>query len=274
VVITTLSTDGTTLLTNGTAYQIKLLAVNEVGDGAQSNMVTATPSLSSDAIVASLTTSLAAYNAAANDDWVKITSTEWTALQTNVTGTLKAGASDTILSSTGAGLAQTGAAFVANSAQGTSPTGNSPAIQAKQYLYGFAFNWALNQTTENIRVYTNNTIANGTGFNQVGSLLPDTASIGIAYYVRKGASTTNGSTSGLLAFFTGSKINYSGTGSFTGSAGFVRFAVLQPNPAPTMRYLIDADGIVPPSPVTLSSSLPNYGAFAIQGLTTDTKQWA
>lgn len=264
-------------LTNGTSYSVRIRAVNSINSGAQSNAISATPSAptpGADSIIASLTTSLAAYNAAANDDWVKITPTEWAALQTNVTGTLKAGASDTILSGTGSGLSQTGAAFVANSAQGASPTGNSPAILANQYLYGFAFNWALNQSTENISVYTNNTTANGTGFNQVGSLLPNTSSIGIAYYVRKGVSTTNGSTSGLLAFFTGSKINYSGTGSFTGSAGFVRFATPILAGAPTMRYLIDADGIVPPSPVTLSSALPNYSAFAIQGLTTATKQWA
>jgi hypothetical protein len=43
VVITTLSTDGTTLLTNGTTYQIKILAVNANGDGAASTAVNGTP---------------------------------------------------------------------------------------------------------------------------------------------------------------------------------------------------------------------------------------
>ena len=43
VVITTLSTDGTTLLTNGTTYPIIILAVNANGDGAQSNVVNGTP---------------------------------------------------------------------------------------------------------------------------------------------------------------------------------------------------------------------------------------
>ena len=44
LVITTLSTDGTTLLTNGTTYQIKILAVNANGDGAASTRVNGTPS--------------------------------------------------------------------------------------------------------------------------------------------------------------------------------------------------------------------------------------
>ena len=41
--ITTLSTDGKTLLTNGTTYPIIILAVNANGDGAQSNVVNGTP---------------------------------------------------------------------------------------------------------------------------------------------------------------------------------------------------------------------------------------
>jgi len=44
VVITTLSSDGVTPLTNGTTYQIKLRAVNANGDGAQSSAVSGTPS--------------------------------------------------------------------------------------------------------------------------------------------------------------------------------------------------------------------------------------
>jgi hypothetical protein len=43
LVITTLSTDGTTLI-NGTTYQIKILAVNANGDGAASTTVNGTPS--------------------------------------------------------------------------------------------------------------------------------------------------------------------------------------------------------------------------------------
>lgn len=44
IVITTLSSDGTTPLTNGTAYTVLIKAVNVVGDGTASNAVTATPS--------------------------------------------------------------------------------------------------------------------------------------------------------------------------------------------------------------------------------------
>jgi len=43
LVITTLSTDGTTLLTNGTTYQIKILAVNDNGDGTASTAVNGRP---------------------------------------------------------------------------------------------------------------------------------------------------------------------------------------------------------------------------------------
>ena len=43
VVITTLSSDGTTPLVNGVTYQIKLKAVNAIGDGAASSAVSGTP---------------------------------------------------------------------------------------------------------------------------------------------------------------------------------------------------------------------------------------
>lgn len=44
IVITTLSSDGTTPLANGTAYSVIIKAVNAIGDGTASNMVSATPS--------------------------------------------------------------------------------------------------------------------------------------------------------------------------------------------------------------------------------------
>jgi len=64
VVITTLSADGTTLLTNGTTYPIIILAVNANGDGAQSNVVDGTPApainviIVGDAAVTTLSSSL------------------------------------------------------------------------------------------------------------------------------------------------------------------------------------------------------------------------
>ncbi len=44
IVITTLSSDGTTPLVNGTPYTVRIKAVNAVGDGTASNAVVATPS--------------------------------------------------------------------------------------------------------------------------------------------------------------------------------------------------------------------------------------
>jgi hypothetical protein len=252
-------------LTNGTPYQIKLRAVSAVGDGTESSAVTATPS--NDAIINSLTTSLAAYTAAATDDWVPITSSEYTALQTNVTGTVKAGTTDPVLSATyGGGLANAKAALVANSV-----TSISPAILANQYLYGFAFRWGTSEGGVNLRVYTNTASGSTSGFNQVGSILPNQTNAGLYYYVRKGVSTTNGATAGLLSVFTGTKMDYSNP-NFTGSAGYIAFNnSLTPKPA--MQYLL-TDGTVPPSNSTLTGSLAGYGIFVLQGLTTATKQWA
>jgi len=253
-------------LPNGSALRFKIRAVNAIGPGAESDIVTGTPQLI-DNIISSLTTSLADYTAASADDWVKITSTEWNNLQTNVTGTAKAGATDTVLSgATGAGLANANAAIVANSV-----TSVSPAILANQYLYGFSMKWSASQTTAGIRVYTNTSTTNFSGFNQIGSTLPDTSTAGIAYYVRKGVSTTNGSTAGILSFFTGTKMDYPNP-SFTGSAGYISFNN-SVTPKPGMLYTINS-GTVPASPNTIGSRLDNYGAFAIQGLTTATKQWA
>jgi hypothetical protein len=253
-------------LPNGSALRFKLRAVNAIGPGAESHIVTGTPQLV-DEIVNSLTTSLADYTAASDDDWVKITSIEWTTLQTNISGTSKAGATDTVLSgAVGAGLANSNAALVANSV-----TSTSPSIAANHYLYGFAMKWGALQTTAGIRVYTNTSTTNFSGFNQVGSALPDTSTAGIVYYVRKGVSNTNGSTAGILSFFTGTKMDYPNP-SFTGSAGDIAFNN-SVTPKPGMLYLLNS-GTVPASPTTISGRLDNYGAFAIQGLTTATKQWA
>lgn len=252
-------------LTNGTTYQIKLLAVNAIGDGAESDAVSVTPSFA-DQIVASLTTSLATYNAAATDDWVKITSTEWSALQSNITGTNRAGATDSVMSASGSGgLANAKAALVANSV-----TVVSPAILANQYLYGFSMRWSFAEGVD-MRVYTNTNSASTGGFNQVGSVLPDPGVTGLVYYVRKGVSTTNGATAGALSFFTGTKMDYPNA-NFTGSAGYIAFNI-SATPKPTMRWLL-TDGTVPPSNSTLSGSQANYGMFMIQGLTTGTIQWA
>lgn len=222
-----------------------------------------------DRIVESLTTSLAAYNAAANDDWVKITSTEYANLQTNISGTTKAGISDSYLTAAvGAGLSlQDRSAIVANTV-----TTNTPAIPANNYLYALAVKYATSSQATDMRVFTNTDTSSITGFNQVGSVLPPTdvvtvpAVFSINYYVRKGVTTTNGATSGLLSIFSGQTASSIGPLSF-----YQNFSVTN-----SMRYLLftpGATGGIPNSSSVLSGSLSNYGAFAIQGLTTNTIQW-
>ncbi len=56
IVITTLSSDGTTPLSNGTSYTVLIKAVNAVGDGTASNSVAATPSTTPDAPTALVAT--------------------------------------------------------------------------------------------------------------------------------------------------------------------------------------------------------------------------
>lgn len=256
-------------LTNGISYTFTVVATNAAGNSIPSSASSAIIP-SGDLIVSTLTTSLSDYQAAANDDWVKITSTEYANLQTNISGTSKVGISDTYLAySSGAGLANSNSALVANSL-----TAASPAIPANNYLYAFAVRWGSSLPAVNMGVYTNTNSSSTGGFSQVGSFLPQTTSSGLSYYVRKGVSTTNGSTSGLLACFTGTKMDYPNP-SFTGSAGYIGFTVLQGTgitPIPVMRYLL-GNGTAPGANSTLSGGLSNYGAFNIQGLTTATKQW-
>jgi hypothetical protein len=258
-------------LTNGTAYTFTVIATNAIGDSIPSSTSAAvTPN---DAIVGSLTTSLASYQAASNDDWVTITSAEYALLPTNISGTVKAGSSDSYFAASGSGgLTNSGSAVVANSV-----TAQNPAIPANAYLYAFAVRWSNSQPGIELSVHTNTNSGNTSNFNKVGSTLPNipAPSTGLNYYVRKGVSATNGSTAGLLACFTGTKMDYPNP-SFTGSGGYIGNRILQGTgitPIPTMRYLIGTG--IPPGPNTaLTGNLSGYGSFGIQGLTSLAKQWA
>ena len=256
-------------LTNGTPYTISIKAINAIGSSVASATVAVTPAPVTDRIITNLTTSLSAYNAANIDDWVAITVTEYNNLNTNVTTTTKVGIDDSYLSTaTGSGLTNTNTALVANSA-----TAKSLAIPANNYLYAFAVKWSTSEPGINMAVFTNTNSSSASGFNQVGSLLPTISSVGISYFVRKSPSATNGS-SGLLGFFSGTKMDYSNP-SFTGSGGYIGLKVLQGTgltPIPDMRYLV-GNGTPPAANSTLSGNLGGYGVFCIQGLTTGTLQW-
>ena len=256
-------------LTNGTPYTFTVVATNSIGNSAPSDPSSAVTPNVIDQIIASLTTSLSAYNAAAADDWVQITAAEYTSLQTNISGTTKAGMSDAYMAAAnGSGLTATDqSAIVCNTA-----TTNTPAIGANRYLYGFSVKYGNNPTVaSDARVYTNTNTSSVTGFNQVGSILPTlSTNIGgfaISYYVRKGVSSVNAGTAGLLSIFTGAT-----TQSARYLGFYINFSV-----ANTMKYLLftpSTTGGIPNSSSVLSGSLSGYGAFAIQGLTTATKQWA
>ncbi len=101
---------------------------------------------SGDKILDSLTTSAATYTAASAGSWIKITSTEWAAVQTNVTGTTKAGATDAILTAIGTSIG-----FTAGSISAYNQTSAAtPAIPANNYLY--AFRIYINEARSDLRI--------------------------------------------------------------------------------------------------------------------------
>jgi len=153
-------------------------------------------------------------------------------------------------------------------------TPGAPAIGANTYLYAFAVKY--DQTTPfapatDARVFTNKNTASNTGFSQVGSVLPTTTTGGsglaINYYVRKGVSSVNDvSNNGLLSVFTGQTASSAVhlaflTGLVTGYKMNYRF------------FTPGGSGGIPNSSTAISTQL-STALFAIQGLTTATKQWA
>jgi hypothetical protein len=204
-----------------------------------------------DQIAASLTTSLAAYTAASTNDWIEITSAEYAALQVNVTNTSQCGVNDTTL--TTANLTSLAGIQII-----VSPIVNSPnvlSIAANSYLYAVAFTYYVNNVS-GIRIFTNTNTASKTGFVQVGNALPATtaATQAVQYYVRKGASTTNGATEGRLAIWDASPTSGLVT---KGSAGT------------GTDYLHSVT--VPTSSSNLNQAIAS--TVSLQGLTTTTRQW-
>lgn len=203
-----------------------------------------------DQIAASLTTSLAAYNAASAGSWVKITSTEYTNLQTNVTGTSAAGLTTAALNGISNTNFTSGALSFCNIKGGTAPS-----ITANQYVYAFAM-YMGGGTLSDIRVYANNSISTYSGFTQLGGVLPTTTANSRNYYVLKGVSSVSAATEGLLAASTGNVLLF-GFSTTAGAVG-VRYTSTVPLLSGT---------------VLSSSYVLGTSAFAIQCLTTGTKQW-
>lgn len=203
-----------------------------------------------DQIAASLTTSLAAYNAASAGTWIKITSTEYANLQTNVSGTSVAGLTTAALNGISTTNFTTGSLSFCNI-----KGGSAPSIAANQYVYAFAM-YMGGGTLSDIRVYANNSISVYSGFTQLGGVLPTTTASSRNYYVLKGVSAVSAATEGLLAASTASILLF-GFSTGAGAVG-VRYTSTVPLASGT----------------TLASQfVSGTSAFAIQCLTTATKQW-
>jgi len=161
-----------------------------------------------DKIYASLTTSASDYQAAATGSWVKITSTEYSALKTTVLNTTTVGADNTLMAGLTQGIVTTTSIF-ANRYNGTSRV----AIPTSSYF--FAVSFVTNRDNQTgIRIFVNANSTSNTGYNQQGDSLPaTTVPSGSAqqYYVLKGQSTaTSASNTTSLAAYSPS------TGASTG----------------------------------------------------------
>ncbi len=201
-----------------------------------------------DAIALSLTTSLSSYSAASAGTWVKITSAEYTSLQTGVSATALAGTTAAIYSAIGTSTNfTTGNLIFTNFVSAV-----TPAIPANSYVYAIAFYYnAINST---ISVYANDSTTSYTNFSKVGGTLP-TTSPGNNYYVLKTPISVTAVAAGNLALWSNDNINHGFKQSI--SAGGV-------------RYVSTA---TPSSSSTLSSFFGGASAFSLQGLTTTVKQW-
>jgi hypothetical protein len=189
-----------------------------------------------------------AYGAASFGSYIKITEAEYTALQTNVTSITVTGVTNAIYTSIGSasnfGEGRTGFTNIV--------AGGTPAIPANTYV--FAFKFYFNGTNSSIRFYSNNSISSYTNFTQIGGILPRTT-VGNNYYVLKGVSAVRAATNGNLAAWCDS------------IAGFG----VKPFVANGVRFLANTDPLTPST--SLSTSLANGIAFAMQALTTTTIQW-
>jgi hypothetical protein len=206
---------------------------------------------SGDKILDSLTTSAAAYTAASANTWIKITETEYNTMQTKVTGTTLAGATDATITAIGANTNFTtgGLAFYNQ----TSAT--TPAIPANTYLY--AFKMYINATISNMQVYANNnsdTSANG--FVAQGGVLP-TSTAGYNYYVLKGVANVNYAAAPTSLLLWTSNVLPMGFKQNVGASG--------------VKHAASSTAITVSTNV--NSTFGNASAFAIQGLCTTTKQW-
>ena len=211
-----------------------------------------------DKIYLSLTTTAATYKAAPVNTWVKITSTEYAALKTNITGLTTCGANDSAM-----GLSYSSnisnRIIAANRYNGT----NTVAIPVNNYLFAVQFIYAKNGEANN-RIYTNADSSLKTGYVQQGGLLPaTTVSLdGLKekqYYVLKGVSSVASASSATsFAIYDATTDISNGIQISSGLSGAI-----------TTDYVYSAS--VPTSSTSLSSSIA--WVLGLQGLSASSVQW-
>lgn len=205
-----------------------------------------------DNIAKSLTTNLSAYNSAANGTWVAITSSEYSALQSNVSSTSLGGTTASQL-----GLAsQAGFTFSKYIATNIADA-NCPAIPANSYVYAACYRYATAGHT-GMQLYRNTASNVYSNFTQVGGDLPTTVA-GYNYAVLKDTNATPVATAGLAAMF----VNTTSPQSFI-------FKTSSATPTANTRVLITSGPITTSTNLTTSSTQIN---FMYQTLSTTSKQW-
>lgn len=217
-----------------------------------------------DRIYLSLTTSAAAYQAAAIGSWLKITSTEYANLKTTPTGTTTVGATNTVMGQGGYTSIVNKTVFVANTYNGTQVI----SIPTRSYFYAVSFIYSKNGQTGN-RVYINANSSSTTGFVQQGGTLPasDTGSDGTAvvqYYVLKGQSNaTSASNAASFAFYD----DVQATGTFPNVTG-----IRQSTLAGIDTKYQNMAGAIPTSSTDINLTVTG-AVMGLQGIVASSVQW-
>lgn len=211
---------------------------------------------SNDKILEALSTNRQAYLAATDGSWVTITLAEYNSLKSKVLGTSVGMASDTVI------LAATSASFPGTSSSSMIATNQSnsdcPPVPANSFVYAIAYKHFASKS--GIQVYQNTTTGTS-NFTQLGGNLPTTVSGTNQFVVLKNKLTFRNPTAAetLVSLFI--PANASGF--------FFKPAISAPTTT-TGNFLISPGTIT--TSTNLSSTFAN-GAFAIQTLSTTTKQW-
>ncbi len=213
-----------------------------------------------DPIAASLTTSLTAYNSASTGSWVSITSTEYTALQSNVPSTSVCVSSTDMLTASVNSNLVTGPVMATNS----SNTTYSPPIPISNYIYAAVFRYASAGATT-VQLYNNTTIANSSNFTAVGNAFPSTTN-GYNYAILKGGSSKTGATESYAAIYSDRTV---------GSLNWIHYKNVGSAPVisgANIRYSAPGAPLTVTTSTNLVSVLSN-SVIGLQVLTTSSNIW-